>query len=209
MTRLFRLLILVFVFGGVFQVLVHAQEVIWCVSQDEQATVHIRKTDCETGERQISSQTIASWPALESYDLTLGVLIGIGGAVLVNHLQRKHEREIQGVDIFWRYRKEAFDNQALRNIMEQGELSKEEDIKIVVDFYEEVCLHVNRKLIDLHLLDEVLGDYIIKAYRSPNVEEWIKKIKEEDDSYYENFYDIGKKLSDKAEERSKKTKKRG
>ncbi len=206
MISLFRLLLLVLVFVGVFQVLVHAQELIWCI--DEQSIVRARERGCETGEWQ------ASRPTAESRDLSLGVFIGvvggIAGAILgafVTHrLQRAREREIQGIEIFWRYRKEAFDNPALRKVMEEGKFSTEKDIKMAVDFYEEVGLHASKKFIDMDLLDEIIGDYIIDAYDSPGVKEWIGGVREEsgDATYYEHFMTIGRQLSANAEKRKKK-----
>ncbi len=142
------------------------------------------------------------------YDLTLGVVIGIALSYLVYRLQHRHTLQIQKIEVFWRYRKAALDNRDLHNAMMDVNVTKDDPNKLqtLLDFYEEVGLHVSRDLIDLHLTDEILGDGIVAAYEAKHIQEGIKKIRdsESDDTYYEHFIDLGKQLSIKAQERKHK-----
>src|SRR5438105_3392026 len=107
----------------------------------------------------------------------LSGIIGIAGTLLgvlvTQWFASRREHRWFCIQSFERYRNEFFKDEALRKIREKEEPGTEKEIEDLVGFYDEIGLYAHRKLIDMELLDEILGDYILDAYHSKQVRQHI------------------------------------
>ncbi len=140
------------------------------------------------------------WPGW----ILLGAAVGAPGSligVFVNSwLTSRRELRRFRIDSFERYRNEFFKDESLRQIREKEEPETEEEIEDLVGFYDEIGLYAHRGLIDMELLDEILGDYILDAYHSVRVMQHVVKVRMDmkDKSYYVYFEELAKQLEEKA-----------
>jgi hypothetical protein len=97
----------------------------------------------------------------------LGGLIGAASALvsqLLSHrLAEKRELKKFQIESFERFRTEFSEDENLRRISIKKAPLTEDEIDEYLGFFEEIGLYFSRGLVDLELVDEILGDSIIAA----------------------------------------------
>ena len=79
----------------------------------------------------------------------------------------------------------------------------DDEIERYIDFFEDVGLYHAKKLIDLDMVDESLGDFIMDCYNDEAVRKYIyaTRAEERDNSYWERFENLAKELIERREKR--------
>lgn len=155
--------------------------------------------------------TNASVPPPAPFWLIVSALIGATAALLsqlvAHFLNRKRENLRFGIQAFEKFRAEFMDDEELRRISkkyddDEHELT-EEEIERYIDFFEDIGLYRSKKLIDLDMVDESLGDYIMECYEDDAVRKHIYAARgeERDNSYWEHFEKLAKELIKRREKR--------
>src|SRR6266478_2689701 len=108
----------------------------------------------------------------------VGAIVGATAALLsqflAHHLAEKRERKRFQVQSFERFRREFTEDPSLRRLSEKNEEDlTDEEIDDYVGFFEEIGLYFHRDLVDVELVDEILGDYIMDAWEEPKIREAI------------------------------------
>src|SRR5690348_8916020 len=105
--------------------------------------------------------------------LIVSAVIGAGAALLsqllAHLLNRGRENRRFRLESYRQFRTEFVEDQELRTISkkyyaESEGILTDEEIERYVDFFEDMGLYVARNLVDLDLIDESFGDYVIDAY---------------------------------------------
>jgi hypothetical protein len=113
--------------------------------------------------------------------LIASALIGAAAALMsqyVAHLfNRRRENMRFGIQAFEKFRGEFTGDEELRRISkkyydDKAELT-EEEIERYIDFFEDIGLYRYKRLIDIELVDESLGDFIMECYADDNVRKYI------------------------------------
>lgn len=75
----------------------------------------------------------------------------------------------------------------------------DEEIETYVDFFEDLGFYESKGLLDLEMVDESLGDYIIDCYEDDEVMKYIGAIRgeERDSTYWEYFERLARQLVDR------------
>jgi hypothetical protein len=99
----------------------------------------------------------------------IGGLLGASGALLsqllAHRLNRRRELERFAIQSFERFRTELWQDSELRKISlkHTNEPLTEEEMQDYLGFFEEVGLYAERNLVDLQLVDEIMGDILWTA----------------------------------------------
>jgi hypothetical protein len=110
--------------------------------------------------------------------------------LLAHHLAEKRERKRFQIQAFERFRREFTEDPRLREISEKDEKDLTDgEIDDYIGFFEEVGLYFHRGLVDFELVDEILGDWIIDAWKEPKIREAVGAIRggEDDPTYFKHF----------------------
>jgi hypothetical protein len=151
--------------------------------------------------------------------LVITALIGAGAALaaqlLAHLLNRGRENRRFRLESYKQFRAEFVEDQELRNISKKyyGEIEvalTDDEIERYIDFFEDIGLYVSKKLVDLDLIDESFGDYIIDCYQDDAVMKYIGAVRgeERDPSYWEHFENLAKELLKRQEQRRRKSNRR-
>jgi hypothetical protein len=131
----------------------------------------------------------------------VGAIVGATAALLsqflAHHLAEKRERKRFQVQSFERFRREFTEDPSLRRLSEKNEEDlTDEEIDDYVGFFEEIGLYFHRDLVDVELVDEILGDYIMDAWEEPKIREAIGAVRggEDDPSYFKYFEALARHL---------------
>lgn len=156
---------------------------------------------------------MTSPPPPSPFWIIVAALIGAGASLLaqlVAHLlNRGRENRRFRLESYRQFRAEFIEDQELRNISRKSyaEFTAEETERYL-DFFEDMGLYWARKLIDLDLIDECFGDYVIDCYQNDDIMKYVGAVRGEqrDPSYWEHFENLAKELLRRQEERRKKSK---
>jgi hypothetical protein len=110
---------------------------------------------------------------------------------------RKRELKRFQIQSFERFRREFTEDPNLRRLSEKNEQDlTDEEIDDYVGFFEEIGLYFHRGLVDVELVDEILGDYVMDAWEEPKIREAIGAVRggEDDPSYFKHFEALARHL---------------
>ncbi len=138
----------------------------------------------------------------------IGATAALLSQLVAHFLNRGRENHRFRIAAFEKFRAEFTDDAELRRISKkyyddkEGELTDEE-IERYIDFFEDVGLYHAKKLVDLELIDESLGDCIMDCYEDDAVRKYIYATRgeERDNSYWERFENLAKELIERREKR--------
>ena len=137
----------------------------------------------------------------------IGALVGAFAALasqfVAHRLAEKRERKRFKIESFERFRTEFSEDENLRRIsVKKGRLTDDE-IDEYIGFFEEIGLYFARDLVDIELVDEILGDAIVDAWDNEDIRSSIGSIRggEDDPSYFKYFEDLARHLKRRKEER--------
>lgn len=144
--------------------------------------------------------------------LLVAALIGAAAALLsqlvAHFLNRAREKRRFGIEAFEKFRAEFIDDEDLRRISKKYHDDNEsaltdDEIERYIDFFEDVGLYHAKKLIDLDMVDESLGDFIMDCYNDEAVRKYIyaARAEERDNSYWERFENLAKELLERRDKR--------
>lgn len=142
--------------------------------------------------------------------IVVGALVGAGAALasqfLAHYLAGKRERERFQVQSFERFRREFTEDENLRRISSKRETLTDDEIQEYLGFFEEIGIYFYRDLVDIELVDEILGDDIIDAWEDTRIREAIGAIRggEDDSSYFKYFERLARYLKKMKEQRVRK-----
>jgi hypothetical protein len=128
----------------------------------------------------------------------IGGLLGAAGALLsqflAHRLNRRRELERFAIQSFERFRRELSEDDELRKISltHTDKDLTEKEMQDYLGFFEEVGLYAERNLVDMQLVDEIMGDYVIDCYNDDAMRKFISGVRrEERDSSYYLFREAG------------------
>jgi hypothetical protein len=84
-------------------------------------------------------------------------------------LARKRDDKRFQIQSFERFRREFTENENLYSISVKKEPLSEDEIDEYLGFFEEIGLYFARDLVDIELVDEILGDSITAAWEDENI----------------------------------------
>jgi hypothetical protein len=91
----------------------------------------------------------------------LGALVGAAGAIVAqivnDRLSKGRERERLRVESFENFRREFTGDKELQRIDQKDEPLTDEEIDYYLGFFEEIGIYVERDLVDVDLVDEIMG----------------------------------------------------
>ena len=144
----------------------------------------------------------------------VGALVGAFAALasqfLAHRLAENRERKKFQVQSFERFRREFSEDENLRRIsIKKGPLT-EDEIDDYLGFFEEIGLYFARDLVDIELVDEILGDAITEMWEDENIRSAIGAIRggEDDPAYFRYFERLAKHLLNMKQKRLEKERKR-
>jgi hypothetical protein len=125
----------------------------------------------------------------------LGALLAASAALasqfLANYLAEKRERKWFQIQSFERFRREFSEDQNLKRISIKEEDLTDDEIDEYVGFFEEIGLYFARDLIDVQLVDEILGNFITDAWEDEAIRKSIFASRGgEDDSTYYKYFEV-------------------
>src|ERR1700730_15867103 len=130
----------------------------------------------------------------------VGAIVGAATAIaaqFVGHqLATKREMLRFQIQSFERFRREFSEDENLRQISPKKETLTDDAIDDYLGFFEEIGLYFHRNLVDLELVDEILGDSIIDAWQDENLRKAIGSIRgaQDDPTYFLYFEQLAKHL---------------
>lgn len=132
--------------------------------------------------------------------IILGAAVGASGAILAQIMSqilvtRRENRRFK-IEAFERFRREFSEDPNLRRISIKKEPLEDDEVDDYIGFFEEIGLYYKRGLVDLELVDEVLGDAITQAYLDDEIMKSIGAARgqERDSSYFRHFEHLAKVL---------------
>jgi hypothetical protein len=138
----------------------------------------------------------------------VGALGGLAAQFVANRLTRGRELTRFRIDSFERFRSELWEDADLKVIRRNHtkEPLTNEQKQDYLGFWEEVGIYDSKGIVDEELLDEILGDYILDCYNDSEIRKYIAEIRvaERDDTYYEFFERLARKLIQKRSARVNK-----
>jgi hypothetical protein len=140
----------------------------------------------------------------------VGAVVGAAAALtsqfLAHRLADGRERKRFQVQAFERFRKEFTEDQNLRRISIKKERLTEDEIDEYLGFFEEIGLYFSRGLVDIELVDEILGDAIIGAWQDNEIRSAVGSIRagEDDPVYIRYFESLARHLIEMNEKRLKR-----
>ncbi|MBV9181219.1 MAG: hypothetical protein JO138_02820 [Acidobacteriaceae bacterium] len=120
--------------------------------------------------------------------ILVAALIGAGAALLAqllaHLLTRGRENRRLRLESYRQFRTEFIEDQEPRAISRKyygtGDPQlTEEEIERYLDFFEDMGLYWSRDLIDLDLIDESFGDYVIDCYRNNTIMKYVGAVRGE------------------------------
>ena len=140
----------------------------------------------------------------------VGAIVGASAAItaqFVSHrLASKRELIRFQIQSFERFRREFSEDENLRQISIKKEPLTDDEIDDYLGFFEEIGLYFHRNLVDVELVDEILGDSIIDAWEDEHIRKAIGAIRgaEDDHTYFLYFERLAKHLISMRDERIKR-----
>jgi hypothetical protein len=137
----------------------------------------------------------------------VGAVVGATAAIvaqfLANRLAFKRELLRFQIQSFERFRTEFSEDENLRQISIKKEPLSDDEIDDYLGFFEEIGLYFRRNLVDIELVDEILGDAIISAWEDDGIRKSVGAIRggEDDPTYFESFEQLAKHLINKRQQR--------
>ncbi len=103
----------------------------------------------------------------------VGAIVGAATAIaaqfLGDRLATKRELLRFQIQSFERFRREFSEDENLRQISIKKEPLTDDEIDDYLGFFEEIGLYFHRNLVDVELVDEILGDSIIDAWEDQHI----------------------------------------
>ena len=137
----------------------------------------------------------------------VGAVVGATAAIatqfLANRLAFKRELLRFQIQAFERFRTEFTEDENLRRISIKKEPLTDDEIDDYLGFFEEIGLYFRRNLVDIELVDEILGDAIISAWEDDSIRKSVGAIRggEDDPTYFEYFEQLAKHLINRRRQR--------
>lgn len=137
----------------------------------------------------------------------VGALTSLFGVYLTNRLASQRERQWFRVKSFDSFRLEFKQDKNLESIKNkhanQDAPWTSEEINYYLGFFEEVGLYASKDLVDVGMIDEILGDYILECYDNNEIMKHVSgvQIEERQEEYFEHFETLAKELARKREQR--------
>jgi hypothetical protein len=134
-----------------------------------------------------------------------GAVTALAAQFLGHRLAAKRELLRFQIQSFERFRREFTEDENLRAISIKKQPLTADEIDDYLGFFEEVGLYFHRGLVDVELVDEVLGDSIIDAWEDEYLRREIGSIRgaEDDPTYFRYFEQLAKHLIEMREKRIK------
>jgi len=126
----------------------------------------------------------------------LGGTAALASQFLAHHLAERRERKRFQIQSFERFRREFSEDQNLRRIsVKEGKLTDDE-IDDYIGFFEEIGIYFVRGLVDIELVDEILGNYITEAWEDEEIRKSIFASRggEDDSTYFKYFEALARHL---------------
>ncbi len=136
-----------------------------------------------------------------------GALVGASAALasqfLAHHLTERRERKRFQVQSFERFRREFSEDDNLKRISLKDEPLTDDEIDDYIGFFEEIGIYYKRGLVDIELVDEILGNYITDAWEDEDVRKSIFASRggEDDSTYFKYFEELARHLITLKEQR--------
>ncbi len=136
----------------------------------------------------------------------VGALAALASQFLADHLAEGRERKRFQIQSFERFRREFSEDENLRRISVKKEPLTDDEIDDYIGFFEEIGLYFARDLVDIELVDEILGDAILDAWDNEHIRSSIGSIRggEDDSSYFKYFKLLARHLKRLKEQRAKR-----
>jgi hypothetical protein len=140
----------------------------------------------------------------------VGAIVGAAAAItsqfVAHRLANKRELLRFQIQSFERFRREFSEDENLRQISIKKEPLSDDEIDDYLGFFEEIGLYFHRELVDVELVDEILGDSIIDAWEDEHIRKAIGSVRgaEDDPTYFVYFERLAKHLIEMREKRIKK-----
>ena len=141
------------------------------------------------------------------YSGVVGAIVGAAAALisqfLAHHLAARRERERFQIQSFERFRREFTEDLNLRRISTKKEALTDDEIDEYLGFFEEIGIYFDRHLVDVDLVDEILGDDIIYAWEDQKIREAVGAIRagEDDPTYFTYFEKLARYLIRRRDDR--------
>ncbi len=132
----------------------------------------------------------------------VGALLGATAAILsqfvADWLARKRELGGFRVQSFERFRREFSEDPTLRAIATKyyDNRLENKEIEDYLGFFEEIGIYADRNLVDVELVDLILGDHITECYEDRDIMDFVRNVRHEegDSTYFEFFEKLAAKL---------------
>jgi hypothetical protein len=132
----------------------------------------------------------------------IGAIVGATAAILsqllADRLARERELGRFRVQSFERFRREFSEDATLKAIYNKypDQRLTNKEIEDYLGFFEEIGIYAQRSLVDVDLVDLILGDYIIECYEEHDIMDRVRslRIAEGDNSYFEFFEKLAARL---------------
>ncbi len=134
---------------------------------------------------------------------TLAACAALASQFLAHYLADKRERKRFQIQSFERFRREFTEDQNLKRISAQEEDLTDDEIDDYVGFFEEIGIYFSRDLVDIELVDEILGNYITEAWEDEAIRKSIFASRggEDDSTYFKYFETLARHLLQLKEKR--------
>jgi hypothetical protein len=118
-------------------------------------------------------------------------------------LADRRERKRFQIQSFERFRRELTEDENLRRIGSKKEPLTDSEIDDYLGFFEEVGIYFAWDLVDVRLVDEIMGDEIVNAWNDYHIRESIGAIRaaEDDPTYFKYFEQLARHLKRLKEKR--------
>ena len=121
----------------------------------------------------------------------VGATAAIASQFIADWLARKRELDRFCVQSFERFCREFSEDQRLRAIANKYPEARLEnkEIEDYIGFFEEIGIYASRDLVDVELVDTILGDAIVECYEDRDIIDFVRsvRVEEGDNSYWEFF----------------------
>jgi hypothetical protein len=137
----------------------------------------------------------------------VGAVVGATAALLsqllAHRLADRRERQRFQIQAFERFRKEFTEDENLKRISTKKEPLTADEIDEYLGFFEEIGLYFERRLVDIELVDEIMGDDITSAWQDDQIRSAIGAIRagEDDPAYFRYFERLARYIIQRNETR--------